>query len=55
MQGQLALLYRQQSEPDSKAHERHRQRLCCRYKSGKRADEKSLGSTKIHALKAVTM
>ena len=33
------------------AHECHRKRLCRRCKGSQRADEKSVGYTKIHALK----
>ena len=42
---------RRQSEPDSKAHERNRKRLCRRCKRSQRADEKGVGYTESHALK----
>lgn len=44
--------YRQQSEPDCKAYERHGQCLWSRCKRSKGADETGMAITKIHAIKA---
>ena len=42
---------RLQSEPDSKAHERNKQRVQSRCRGSEKADETSVGYTEVHACK----